>query len=82
MLTTLKINFVKACLGGLAKSNDTKTTVLGLAAAALIGAQLDWAKLLHGDPQALGEAVGAVVAALIGYYTNKPDNKPDKKLAK
>lgn len=73
MLTFVKADFAKALAGTLAKNNDRKTTLLGIAAAALIGSQIDWSKLVNGDATALGQAAGAIVAALIGYYTNKPD---------
>jgi len=75
MLTFIKSDFAKAALSKLAHDNDTKTTVLGIAAAGLLTANLDWSKLFHGDSAELGKAAGAIVAILIGYYTNKP-NKP------
>lgn len=73
MLAFVKADFAKALLGRLAKDNDTKTTLLGIAAAALIAAQLDWGKLVAGDSAELGKAAGAVVAGLLGFYTNKKD---------
>lgn len=72
----LKIPFIKNFLGNIAKSNDTKTTVLGVIAATLIGSSIDWGKLLNGDLAEIGKAVGAVVAAVFGYYSNKNDAKP------
>jgi hypothetical protein len=62
MLTFAKAAFAKSFVGKIAADNDHKTTILGLAAAALIA----------GDGNELGKAAGAVVAGLIGYYTNKP----------
>jgi hypothetical protein len=56
-------------------TNNTKATVLGLIAAALIGTKIDWSLLLHGDPGQIGTAFGVVVAAVIGYYTNRPEKK-------
>jgi hypothetical protein len=73
MFTFVKVDFAKALLGRLTASNDTKTTVLGIAAAGLLAANLDWGRLFHGDSVQLGQAAGALVAAAIGYYTNKPD---------
>jgi hypothetical protein len=75
MLTFIKADFTKALLSRVAASNDTKVTILGIAAGGLLAANLDWGKLFHGDSAELGKAVGAVVAVLIGYYTNKPDKK-------
>jgi len=75
MMTWVKVRIIRSFLGGLANSNDTRTTVLGIVAAALLAAQLDWGKLLHGDPDQIGLAAGAVVAALFGYLTNKPSKK-------
>lgn len=75
MLTFLKVDFTKAILGRVASSNDTKATVLGAIAGALLVANLDWGKLFAGDAGQIGQAVGAVIAVLIGYYTNKPDGK-------
>jgi hypothetical protein len=72
MLTFLKADFLREALKRVASSNDTKTTVLGAAASALLLANIDWAKLLHGDSAEEGKAVGAVIVAAIGYYTNKP----------
>ena len=79
MLTFVKADFAKAMLGRLANSNDTKATILGLAAGGLLTANLDWGKLLHGDSAQLGQAAGAVIAVLIGYYTNKPDKAREAK---
>lgn len=75
MLTFLKADFAKALLGRVARDNDTKTTVLGIMAGGLLAANLDWGKLLAGDPNQIGNAAGAVIAVLVGYYINKP-NKP------
>ena len=73
MFTFIKTDFAKSFLDKLKSDNDTKTTVLGIAAGALLTANLDWPKLFRGDSTELGKAAGAVVAVLIGYYTNKPN---------
>lgn len=78
MLTGVKARIIKAFIGSIARSNDTRTTIMGIVAAGLIAAQLDWTALLKGDPDQIGLAAGAVVAALWGYWTNKPD-RPHKK---
>ena len=54
MVTFIKVRFAKSMLGQLAQNNDTKTTMLGLAAGALLASQLDFGKLLHKDPDELG----------------------------
>jgi hypothetical protein len=72
MLTFAKAAFAKSFVGSLAKDNDKKTTLLGIAAGALVASQLDWGKLIQADGAECGKAAGAVVAVLIGYYTNKP----------
>lgn len=67
----IKVPFIKSCLGRIASSNDTKTTVLGVVAAAVLASEIDYGKLLNGDGGEIGKVVGVVVVALIGYYTNK-----------
>ncbi len=71
--SALQGDFLKAALNKVATSNDTKTTVIGYAAAAAIAAGIDWGKLFQKDPNELGKLAGAIVAALFGYYTNKHD---------
>jgi len=75
MLTFAKADFAKAMLSNIAHSNDTKTTLLGIAAGGLLTAGLDWGKLFHGDAGELGKAAGALVAVGFGYLTNKPSKK-------
>jgi len=79
MLTGVKARIIKAFISSIARSNDTRTTIMGIVAAALIAAQLDWTALLKGDPDQIGMAAGAVVAALWGYWTNKPDGQEKSK---
>ena len=52
-------------------SNDRKTTLLGVAFGALTAAQIDPARLLHGDKGQILKAIGALTATVWGYYTNK-----------
>jgi hypothetical protein len=54
-------------------SNDNKTTIVGVVAAALIATKLDWALLLKGDSAQIATAAVAVLTAVFGYYTNKKD---------
>lgn len=56
-------------------TNDTKTTMLGAILGGLLAANVDYAKLLDGDPQAAGQLVGAAIAGLLGFYTNKVEKK-------
>jgi len=56
-----------------AKSNDTKTTALGTAAATLFAMDIDYGKLVNGDRAEIGKAIAAVICFAIGYYSNKPD---------
>jgi hypothetical protein len=77
MITFIKADFAKALLSRVANDNDTKTTILGLAAGALLAANLNWGLLFKGDSGELGKAAGAVIAVLIGYYTNKPNRKAE-----
>jgi len=67
----IKALFVKSLVKQLARDNDRKTTVLGIVAAALLAAQLDWSRLVAGDAGEIGRAAGVAVAALFGYLTNK-----------
>jgi hypothetical protein len=73
MLGFVKADFAKALVGKI--SNDNKTTILGVVAAALLATKLDWGLLLKGDSAQVGTAVGVVITALLGYYTNKKDSK-------
>lgn len=73
MFTFVKAGFAESFVRSIAKSNDAKTTVLGLVAAALLAAGLDWGKLINGDSTEIGKVAGAAVVALLGYYTNKPN---------
>lgn len=52
-------------------NNDTKTTILGLAAGALLAAGIDWGKFFVGDHAEWSRAAGAVIVGLLGYWTNK-----------
>lgn len=73
MLDTIKASVAKGMLGKLAGDHDTKTTILGIAAAGLLTSNIDWGKLFNRDGTEIGKAAGALVVAAIGYYTNKKD---------
>lgn len=73
MLDTIKASIAKGMLGKLADDHDTKTTALGVVAAGLLAANIDWSKLFKGDGTEIGKVVGALVVAAIGYYSNKPN---------
>jgi len=68
--------FAKSFLKSIAKSNDGRTTILGIMAAGLIAKDINWGLALSGDAEQIGTAAGALVAILIGYLTNRPD-KPE-----
>lgn len=67
----IKGDVVKIALKKIAGDNDTKTTVLGAAASAVLLAQIDWGKLFQKDPNQIGLLIGALVTGIFGYYTNK-----------
>jgi hypothetical protein len=69
--------FIKAFLSKIAKDPDTQTSVLGFIAAALLACkEVDWSKVLNGDPGAIGTLVACVVVALLGWRTNKAKAVP------
>lgn len=74
----IKGDIIKSALKKVAGSNDTKTTVLGVAAAGVIAAQIDWNKLFQKDPAQIGLLIGTIVTAVFGYYTNKVDQPKEK----
>lgn len=65
----------------LADDHDLKATILGAVLAGVVAVKIDYAKLLGGDPNEIGNLVAAVVVALIGYYTNKPKGDGKTKVA-
>lgn len=75
MFTFLKVDFTKAMLSRIANDNDAKTTVIGIIAAGILAAGVDWGKLFAGDSNEVGKVAGAVIAILFSYYTNKPSKK-------
>jgi hypothetical protein len=66
---------VGALLKSLATSNDTKTTIVGIVAGALLavpGLKMD--ALVTGDPVAIAHVVAGLLLAVIGYLATKPGN--------
>lgn len=61
---------IKSLLENLAGKDRGRTTLIGFIAAALMVHNLDFAKVLHGDPAQVQTAIDAAIAALFGYYTN------------
>lgn len=53
-------------------ASEPRTTILGTVLGGVVLAQIDYGKLLAGDPTQIGNAVAAIVVAVIGYYTNHP----------
>jgi len=55
-------------------NNDTITTVLGaILAVVLAASNVDYSKLVEGDPREIGKMVSSALVALLGYFTNKKD---------
>jgi len=69
--------FAHATVKRLAKTNNGRTTVLGVVAAGLLAEKIDWGLLMAGDANQIGQAVGAMVVGLLGYLTNRPDTDGD-----
>lgn len=59
--------------------SESRTTLLGFAAAAILADKIDYGKLFEGDPQQIGNLVGVIVVAVFGYFTNHPKVTPDAK---
>jgi len=78
MLNFVKADFAKAFFNGLAKNNDTKTTVIGIITASIVATDCNWSKAVQGDSNELAKLAVAALVALLGYYTNKhtPPQKP------
>ena len=51
-------------------ASEPRTTIAGAALAGLVAANIDYNKLVQGDPQQIGQAVAAVIVALLGYWAN------------
>lgn len=59
-------------LSSLATSADTRTTVIGMAAGALIAAQgLDLQRLMDGDAAQIARASAAMAVAMLGWLATK-----------
>lgn len=52
------------------KESEPVTTISGATVASVIAANIDYSKLLQGDPTQIGLAIGAVATGVLGYYTN------------
>lgn len=57
-------------------ASEPRTTIAGAALGGLIAAQIDYNKLLQGDPQQIAAAIAAVIVAVWGYFTNHPKATP------
>ena len=69
----LKALFAKSFLKKLAGDNNSKTSVLGFLAAALLAANVEWSEVFAGEPAEIGQAAGVLIAALWGWFTNRPE---------
>jgi len=75
ILKLVGVTALKTALKKFSTDNSTKTTVLGVLAAGLLAADIDFGKLLTGDVAEITKVVSAVVALLFGFYTNRPNKE-------
>lgn len=69
IVSSIKGSIIGSIINNIAKS-EPKTTALGAVLAAIQLANVDYGKLVQGDPEQVGRVVAAVVTALLGYFTN------------
>lgn len=50
--------------------SEPRTTVGGMALAGIVAANIDYPKLIQGDPQQIGNLAAAIIVAVLGYYMN------------
>jgi hypothetical protein len=62
---------IPTILLSLAKDDNTKTTIAGLIAAAVVASGVDFEKLFAGDPYAIAQAVSAALIAVLGFLATK-----------
>ncbi len=62
---------IGSTLKSLATSKDTRTTITGLIAAAVLASGVDIGKVLEGDPIQIARAVSAVLLAVIGILATR-----------
>lgn len=79
-IDSIKGAFVKALLGKMV-DGDHGSTILGVIAAALVGANLDWGLMLQGfhdqrSAMECGKFIAIAVMAIWGYFIGKK-KKPD-----
>lgn len=61
-----------AMLKSLASDKDTRTTITGLIAGAIVAIPgLDWSKVIVGDPAQIAKLVSGLLIALIGFWATK-----------
>jgi hypothetical protein len=64
---------IVSVLKSLAGSNDTKTTITGIVAGAVVAIPgLDWSQVLAGDPMSIARLLSGFVIAQVGYLATKP----------
>lgn len=51
-------------------ASEPRTTIAGATLSGLIAAQIDYNKLIQGDPQQIAAAIAAVIVAVFGWFTN------------
>jgi len=65
------VRLVVGLLRGLAGSEDTRTTLAGLVAAAVIASSVDLDRLLAGDAVSIAHAISAILVAVLGYFATR-----------
>lgn len=64
---------IASVLKSLATNTDTKTTITGILAAAMLAIPgLDWSKVVAGDPVQIAHLGAGLLVALLGYLATKP----------
>ena len=65
-------NAIGSLLKSLATNNDTKTTITGIIAGAVLAIPgLDWSKVVAGDPEQIARLAAGLLVALLGYLATK-----------
>jgi hypothetical protein len=52
------------------RASEPRTSALGAVLGGIVAANIDYNKLLQGDPQQIGNLVAAIVVVLLGWFTN------------
>lgn len=74
LIASIKGKILKTAVNKVAAS-EPKTSILGALLGGIVAANIDYNKLLQGDPQQIGNAVGAAVVVLLGWFANNAHKK-------